>query len=330
MGTNNVLVFAEHRGGELKKASLEAVSHGHRLAKDSGGQAAALLVGGQGLESFAPKLGEYGADRVLCASSADWAAYSPDAYAAVTAEAVRKVEAGIVLFPCTAMGKDVAARACGILDAGLASDCTELWLEGGVLRAKRPIYSGRVIATVEFTGSVRMATLRKNVFPLLDPPRGGAAPAVEAFSPSVPAPRARVTGEAHAEKKTLDVSEADIIVSGGRGLKEAKNFDLVFQLADALGAAVGASRAVVDAGWIDHAHQVGQTGKVVSPSLYIACGVSGAIQHLAGMSTSKCIVAINKDADAPIFKIADYGIAADLFEVLPALTEEIRKAKANP
>lgn len=325
---NHVLAFVEHRDGHIKKASLEAVSHAHRLAKDTGGQTVALVVGGKGLDGFAENLAAFGAQKVLFAADDRLAAYSPDGWAEATAQAVRRAGAGIVLFPATAMGKDVSARAAAKLDAGLASDCTELWLEGGALRAKRPVYSGKAMATVEFASDVKMASLRKNVFPLLDPPLVGAKAETETFAPELKDVKARVKEIVAGEGKTLDVSEADVIVAGGRGLKEAKNFELMFALADALGGAVGASRAVVDAGWIDHAHQVGQTGKVVSPSLYIACGVSGAIQHLAGMSTAKCIVAINKDADAPIFKVADYGIVGDLFEVVPVLTEEVKRLKA--
>jgi len=323
----NVLAFVEHRDGEIKKSSFEAVSHAHRLAQKTGGQAAAVLVGGKGVEALAAKLAPFGAQKVFVAADDRLEKYSGDAWAEAAAQAAKRAEAGIVLFPATAMGKDVAARISAKLDAGLASDCTEAWVEGGSLKAKRPVYSGKAIATVEFSGNIQMATLRKNVFPLLDPPLADAKAEVEIFAPDIKDVKAQVKEISAEGKKTLDVSEADIIVSGGRGLKEAKNFNIVFNLAEALGAAVGASRAVVDAGWIDHSHQVGQTGKVVSPSLYIACGISGAIQHIAGMSTSKCIVAINKDPDAPIFKMADYGIVGDLFEVVPALTEEVKRLK---
>ncbi|UCF80763.1 MAG: electron transfer flavoprotein subunit alpha/FixB family protein [Acidobacteriota bacterium] len=323
----NILTFVEHRDGSVKKSSLEVTSCGHRLSEETGGRVLSVVIGGKGVESHAARLGEFGSDRVLCAVGENLEKYSSDAYAGIVADAVKKAEADIVLFPATLQGKDVAARVSGKLRAGLASDCTEVWVEGDALHAKRPIYSGKVIAAVKFTGSPQMAALRKNVFPLLDPPRAGFAPEVETYTPELPEIKAHAKAFTESEKKTLDVSEADIIVSGGRGLKEPKNFEMLFELADALGAAVGASRAVVDAGWIGHGHQVGQTGKVVSPSLYIACGLSGAIQHLVGIGTSKCIVAINKDPEAPIFKVADYGIVADLFEVVPALTEEIKKLR---
>jgi electron transfer flavoprotein alpha subunit len=323
----NILTFVEHRDGCVKRSSLEAASCGHRLSEKTGGQVISVVIGGKGVESHAARLGEFGSDRVLCAVGEHLEKYSSDAFAGIVADAVKKAEADIVLFPATLQGKDVAARVSGKLQAGLASDCTEVWFEGDALHAKRPIYSGKVIAVVKFRGSPQMAALRKHVFPLLDPPRTGFAPEVETYTPELPEIKAYAEAFVESEKKVLDVSDADIIVSGGRGLKEPKNFDILFKLADALGAAVGASRAVVDAGWIDHAHQVGQTGKVVSPSLYIACGLSGAIQHLVGIGTSKCIVAINKDPDAPIFKVADYGIVADLFEVVPALTEEIKRVK---
>jgi electron transfer flavoprotein alpha subunit len=229
------------------------------------------------------------------------------------------------------MGREVSARVAARLGAGLASDCTELSLApDGQLEARRPIYAGKAFATCRFKREPAMASLRPNVFPLLEG-RAVAAPAVSRvaidFGPE--ALGARAVELVAAEGQKVDLVEAQIIVSGGRGLKGPENFHLVRSLAEVLGAAVGASRAVVDLGWIDHANQVGQTGKTVSPSLYVACGISGAIQHLAGMSSSKYIVAINKDADANIFKVATYGIVGDVFEVLPALTEELKRLKAE-
>jgi electron transfer flavoprotein alpha subunit len=212
---------------------------------------------------------------------------------------------------------------------GLATDCTSISIEGGEIQVVRPVYSGKAIATVSFAGArPAMATLRPNVFPLLAESRTGKA---ELVALQVPFDekhfRSRATS-IHSEKGAeIDVAEANIVVSGGRAMKGPENFSYIKDLADALGGAVGASRAAVDAGWIDHQHQVGQTGKVVSPSLYVACGISGAIQHLAGMSSSKVIVAINKDADAPIFKIADYGIVGDLYQVIPMMIEEIKRQK---
>jgi len=225
----------------------------------------------------------------------------------------------------TALGRDVAARVAARLRTGLLTDVVELErTAGGGLRGKRPVYSGKAFAWAQVPDArPAMATLRPNVFAATNDP-GRVAEVVPLAVPSG-TPRAVTVRLETAAQQELDVAEAPIVVSGGRGLKAPENFSLVRDLAHALGGAVGASRAVVDAGWIDHAHQVGQTGKVVSPSLYVACGISGAIQHLAGMSSSKVIVAINKDAEAPIFKIATYGIVGDVFEVLPKLTEEIKK-----
>jgi electron transfer flavoprotein alpha subunit len=232
----------------------------------------------------------------------------------------------VLLLPGTWNGRDLAPRAAARLNAGVASDANRLEWTDGKLVARRSVYSGKVFATVEVTGTPAIATTRPNAFPAEE--AGGGAPEVVNVTSSG-SERVTLVETKTPEAGELSIAEADIIVSGGRGLKEATNFSVIRDLAHAIGGAVGASRATVDAGWIDHQHQVGQTGRVVSPNLYIAAGVSGAIQHLAGMSSSKHIVAINKDPEAPIFRIADLGIVGDLFQILPALTEEVKKAKAH-
>ena len=233
-----------------------------------------------------------------------------------------------VLIPYTAMGKDVAPRVAARVGAGLVSDVVNLEVKDGKLEARRPVYAGKALATVRWEGEPQMATLRPNVFAL------GTAEAARKYdtvtgTADVSTRRARVQSVQAAGAGKVELTEAQIIVSGGRGLKGPENFHLVEELANALGAAVGASRAVVDAGWVDHQMQVGQTGKTVSPTLYVAAGISGAIQHLAGMSSSKVIVAINKDADAPIFKVADYGIVGDVFEVLPKLSAAAKELRSR-
>ena len=326
---NHLLVFAERRDGELKKPSLETLSTAHRIA--DGGTVSVVAVG-SGAAGIAPDVAALGAQRLYACEASFLDLYVPEAYAAVLGEAAGACGAGFVLMACTSMGKDLAPRVAARLDAGLLSDVVELSVgDGGLLRGKRPVYSGKAVATVSVApGRTAMATLRPNVFPVAAP---GAATAIEVVGMECPlsedAVGVRTTRLEVPEKQELDVAEASIIVSGGRGLKGPEHFSLIRELADELGAAVGASRAVVDAGWIGHAHQVGQTGKVVSPQLYVACGISGAIQHLAGMSSSKRIVAINKDAEAPIFKVADYGIVGDLFEIVPQVIEELRKVKAS-
>jgi electron transfer flavoprotein alpha subunit len=232
---------------------------------------------------------------------------------------IEKVRPAAVLVPFTAMGKDLSPRVAARVGAGLASDVSGLVVKAGRLQARRAMYSGKAFSAVAWEGEPQFATLRPNVFPLAEPDASRTA-SIEKGSIDLAA-RARVTSLHAAGGSKVELSEAQVIVSGGRGLKGPENFHLVQSLAEAFGAAVGASRAVVDAGWVDHQLQVGQTGKTVSPTLYIACGISGAIQHLAGMSSSKFIVAINKDADAPIFKVANYGIVGDVFQVIPKLTE---------
>jgi electron transfer flavoprotein alpha subunit len=323
----DVLVFVESRAGAVKRPSLQALSEGRRVADAFGAKLRALLIGSQ-VEALASELAAHGPDSVLIAEHPSLSHYQAEAYASVLAQAVRNTASEYAFLSATAMGRDLAARAAARLEAGLASDCTHAEVAGGALRVKRPVYSGKAVATVRLAGSPSLATLRPNAFPLAAAPR---TPSIEKLSLDLPESRirARTTGIKASEAGEIDVAEAAIVVSGGRAMKGPENFALIRSLAEALGGAMGASRAAVDAGWVGHQYQVGQTGKVVSPTLYIACGISGAIQHLAGMSTSKVIVAINKDAEAPIFKLADYGIVGDLYEILPKLTEEVQRMKGQ-
>jgi electron transfer flavoprotein alpha subunit len=321
-----ILTFAGHRDGKLRRSSLEVVSEARRLAGPLGATVSTVLVG-PGSEALAAELASYGADEVRVFDDDALGSYATEAWAAALGQAIADTKPAIVLVPFTSLGKDLAPRVAAKVGAGLASDCVGLEVKSGRLVGRRPIYAGKAYATVEWAGEPQMATLRPNVFPLgtKDPSRQAAVVKATA-SPSA---RAKVTAVRATAQGKVQLTEAQIIVSGGRGLKGPENFHLVESLAEALGAAVGASRAVVDAGWVDHQLQVGQTGKTVSPSLYVACGISGAIQHLAGMSSSKVIVAINKDKDAPIFKVADYGIVGDVFEVLPKLTAAAKAHSAS-
>jgi electron transfer flavoprotein alpha subunit len=317
-----ILTFAEHREGALRRSALEAVSEAARLAGPLSATVESVLIGAQ-VRALADELGAHGAARVHVFEQPELGAYATEAYARALAQVIAAVEPAAVLVPFTAMGRDLAPRVAAKVGAGLVSDCVALAVKDGRLEARRPMYAGKAFATVRWQGEPQMATLRPNVFPVGE---RDAARKAEVVAATVDASaRARVK-EVHATAAgKVELTEAQVIVSGGRGLKGPENFHLVEGLAGALGAAVGASRAVVDAGWVDHQYQVGQTGKTVSPTLYIAAGISGAIQHLAGMSSSKYIVAINKDADAPIFKVANYGVVADLFEFLPKLTEAARE-----
>jgi len=316
-----ILTFAEQRDGKLRRASLEVVSEARRLASALGATVSTDLVG-PASEALAGELAAYGADEVRVFDDAAFAGYATEAHARALAQAVADTKASVVLVPFTSMGKDLAPRVAAKAGAGLASDCVALEAKGGRLAARRPTYAGKAYATVEWAGEPQMATLRPNVFPL-GTPDASRKPTVVKGSVDARA-RARVTAVKATAQGKVQLTEAQTIVSGGRGIKGPEHFHLVEELADAMGAAVGASRAVVDAGWVDHQMQVGQTGKTVSPTLYVACGISGAIQHLAGMSSSKYIVAVNKDPDAPIFKVANYGILGDVFEVLPKLAEAAR------
>jgi electron transfer flavoprotein alpha subunit len=316
--------FVEQRGGTPRKASLEALSQARRLAQGAGWNVCAVLVG-HGVRDKAADLGAWGAQTVYVADDEKFALFSAEGYAAAIAAATEACPPSAILMAATITGKDLSGRLAARLGTGCLPDVVAVTLVGEKIQAVRPVYSGKALATVEgCSAKPLLVTLRPNVF-LAE--GGGAAAQVVDLPPVAAKIRSKVVEVKAAEGGELDVAEADIIVSGGRGIKAAENFALIRSLAEPLGAAVGASRAVVDAGWIPHKHQVGQTGKVVSPSLYIACGISGAIQHLAGMSSSKVIVAINKDPEAPIFKVADYGIVGDLFQVIPPMVEEIKKLK---
>ena len=321
---SQVLVVTEQREGALRKSSLETVVAARQLADALGGTVDALVIGA-GPVNGTDALARAGADRILTATHGSFALYQPDGYAAAVAATGKSHTA--ILFAATATGRDLAPRVAARLGVGLATDVTAIATEEGKLVVTRPVYAGKALQRLRLEATPALLSLRPNSIPVTETPKAGTAVAVE-----VPAFTARVTvtGVKAPAEATLDVAEANIVISGGRGLKEPVHFKLLEDLAQAFGgAAVGASRAVVDAGWRDHAAQVGQTGKTVSPGLYVAVGISGAIQHLAGMRTAKTIVAINRDKDAPIFKVADYGIVGDLFEIVPRLTAEISRLRAE-
>lgn len=326
----NVLVIAETRDGRVSGASREATSLASGLAAALGGQAEALVLGGAGVSAEAAGLGRFGAATVAVAEHEALVEYHPEAYADVVVERVRSGDYGAVLFSATTLGKDLAPRVAALLDVPLATDATDVSVEDGTVVVERPVYAGKAFARLEIDATPVLVSIRPNVFPATE---SGAEGTVQTFTPEVDPGswKVRVVERKQEGGGATDVSEASIIVSGGRGMKDPSNWNLLEALRDALGSgtALGASRAVVDAGWRPHGEQVGQTGKTVAPTLYVAVGISGAIQHLAGMRTSKTIVAINRDADAPIFNVADYGIVGDLFEVLPRLTEEVAALKAD-
>jgi electron transfer flavoprotein alpha subunit len=323
---NGIWIIAEQRGGTLRKISYELVSEGRRLA-DQSGQPLAVVVLGQGIAEEAKKLGAYGAETIYVADAPELTTYTPEAYTGVLSDLIKEKQPNIVLGGASQQGKELAARLAARLETGLAMDCVGLRLEGDLLIAKRPMYAGKIFAEVVCeTARPQMATARPNVFPILEPDAGRTAEVVNvsvAFKPEDL--RTTLVEELADQSGKVDLTEATCIVSGGRGMKGAEHFIILEKMAGVIGASVGASRSAVDAGWRPHSDQVGQTGKVVNPNLYIACGISGAIQHLAGMGSSKVIVAVNKDPDAPIFQKADYGIVGDLFEVVPILEEEFKK-----
>ena len=323
---SNVLAVVEQREGALRTVSHEVVTGARRLGDGLGGRVDALALAA-GAVRGAERLGVFGADRVITLTNGAFGAYAPEEYAQAVAERAQAGGYGAVLFAATALGKDLAPRVAARLARPLAQDVTDVAAEGGGVTVIRPVYAGKALLRLRLSASPAVVSLRPNVFTPVERPKAGLT---EAAAVAVAAGRVVVQQIKAAAVGALDVAEAPIVISGGRGLKDPANFKLLEELAAAFGgsAAVGASRAVVDAGWRPHADQVGQTGKTVSPTLYIAVGISGAIQHLAGMRTSKVIVAINRDKDAPIFKVADYGVVGDLFQVVPQLTAEIKKLRA--
>jgi electron transfer flavoprotein alpha subunit len=326
--SKGIWVVVEQTQGNIRKVSLELLSAGAKLAAEKGEELAAVILG-SGIGNLAGEAGQYGADKVFVADDAKLADYSTGAYTSVLAKLINENEPNLVLFGNTAVGKDLAPRVAQRAGAGLASDCTAMAADDAAfVTFSRPLYAGKVNAKVASPAARPiMATIRPNSFPVVESPK---TPEVVNVAVSVDAAdlRAILKEVIMQASGRVPLTEATIIVSGGRGMKAPENFSILEDLADVLGAAVGASRAAVDSGLRDYEFQVGQTGKTVSPVLYIACGISGAIQHLAGMFSSQVIVAINKDPEANIFTVADYGNVGDLFEIVPLLTEECKKIKA--
>lgn len=316
-----ILVFAEQINGTLKRSTIELL----QAAAKSGNEVAALIFGSHGGD-VTTAIGHNGATEVHVIKDASLDSYNPELFTANVVSVLDKVKPSILLASASSTGRDLFARVAARLNTGIASDCVELNIAGDAVTAVKPMYSGKCFAQANFENSpVKIVVMRANQLPVAPADTSKAANVVE--HAAVKADLKTLIKEiVKGASEKLDLTEANIIVSGGRGLKEAANFKMLHDLADTLGATVGASRAVVDAGWVGHGMQVGQTGKTVAPTLYIAVGISGAIQHLAGMSGSKVIVAINSDPGAPIFQKATYGIVGDAFEIVPKLTEEFKKA----
>jgi len=324
----NIFAFVESRGSELRKVGLEATTAARLLADASGGgEVHALVIGPPGIAAKADQIGQHGADVVIVVEHAGLGNYNPEV---ATATAVERVKAGgyrAAVFSTSAQGRDLSPRVAARLGVSIVTDVLSFEVEGEAIVVRHPLNIGKVIATLAISGTPAVIAMRPNV---ISPARNAKAGRVETAQPAIDPASARVvvreTRQGSGGK--LDLAEAPVVIAGGRGLKAAENFKLVEDLATAFGnAAVGATRAVTDDGWRPHSDQIGQTGRLVSPELYIAVGISGAVQHLAGMRISKTIVAVNKDKDAPIFKLADYGIVGDVFEIIPALTEAVREAK---
>jgi electron transfer flavoprotein alpha subunit len=324
----DILAIIEQRDGTVRGSGREILTAARSIAGELGGQVHALVIGGDDVDAAGADLGRYGADKVLVASHGSLGSYHPEGYA----EAVRQVAGaggyGTIVLAASAAGKDLAPRVAASLDMPMVADVTGLQAEGGRLRVTRPVFSGKAFATLSMDGG--LVTIRPNTFQPREDPAAGT---VEAMAVTVDPGSWKLSVREFSASSggALDVTEAHIVVSGGRGMKGPENWGVLEELRDALGngATLGASRAVVDAGWRPHGEQVGQTGKTVSPQLYVAVGISGAIQHLAGMRSAKTIVAVNKDRDAPIFQVADYGVVGDLFEVVPAITREVQALKAQ-
>ncbi len=323
-----ILVVVEHFGKVMKKSTLSTLSAAHTLSEIEGGEVEALVIGGDYASPIAEEVAKYGVSRVNLLSGTLFENYLAVTYAPAIVTLIEKKGYSYVMAPASTFGKDLMPRVAGILDAPMASDIVGLKKVEGELHITRPMYAGNAIATVTLSGSLKLITVRQTAF---DPAEAGESAPVEEISVTIEEDslKTKYIGLEMTESERPELTEAGVIVSGGRGVKTAENFRLVEDLADLLGGAVGASRAAVDAGWVPNDWQVGQTGKIVAPDLYFAIGISGAIQHLAGMKDSKVIVAVNKDDEAPIFQVADYGLVADLFTAVPELIEELTKLKSG-
>lgn len=321
----NIAVFIEQRDGALKKVAWQMMSEARRIADATEGEVWGVFLGTD-QSAAETEAGKYGADKVFSASGEEFNQYNSEIYGTALAAFCKSAGPDILLIGSTAMGKDLGPKVAAKLECACISDAVGLKYEGG-WEVRRPIFAGKCFADVTPKSAMAVVGIRPNAFILQEKAGPATGETFDAGTSGID-PKAVVKNIEAAGGGKIELTEAEIIVSGGRGIKGPENFELIEKLAESLGAAAGASRAIVDAGWVDYSNQVGQTGKTVGPNLYIACGISGAIQHLAGMSSSKCIVAINKDANAPIFKVADYGIVADLFDILPALTDEIGKIRS--
>jgi len=324
--TSNILVFIEQRDGKIHPASFQLLTLAGELAKATGGQAEAC-VAGQGVAGLVDKIAAYGAKKIYVVDDVELAMYRPQPYTTALAAAIDQADPKMVLVPTTALGRDLAARLAARKQAALAIDCTELSLDGDDLVVSKPMYAGKFSAKFRLSNErLQIATVRSNAYSAGEPQEGASAETVAvSLTLSDADQRLKIKEIASTSAGVKDVTEADIVVSGGRALKSEENFKIIQELAETLDGAVGASRAACDAGYQPHSRQVGLTGKVVTPVLYIACGIDGAIQHLAGMRGSKVIVAVNTKREAPIFKVANYGCVMDLFTLVPLLTKEFQR-----
>ena len=316
-----IFVITEQHDGAFRKVTFETVSEGRRLADGLNTDLTAVVMG-SGVENITGELEKYGADKILVADDPVLAEYTTDAYTNVLSNIIKPLDPELIIIGASTQGKDLAARLSARLDAGMAMECVAIRLENSGLVFTRPMFGGKVLADVEIEGTPKIAAVRPNVMSIAESPKAASVEKADVQAGDVATSVIETKAEAGDK---VELTEADIIVSGGRGT--GGDYAVIEELAALFGGAVGASRSAVDEGWRPHSDQVGQTGKVVSPNLYVACGISGAIQHLAGMSTSKYIVAINKDPEAPIFSKADFGVAGDLFEVVPEIIEEVKKLK---
>jgi electron transfer flavoprotein alpha subunit len=326
---SGIWVFVDQRDSKLKNVIFEMLGEGKKMAEHLGEELIAVVLG-KDIEGLANQLGESGADKVIILDDEKLASYTSDAYSMALTALAREYQPTVILFANGSIGLDLAPAVAQKLDTGMVADVTEIIYDDKIV-FKRPIYAGKAFSHVVFGDTARpmIATIRPKTFTAAEPQPGKAPHIVKAVTPEFGNLRQVINDVVRKASGRVELTEADIVVSGGRGMKSSEQFKILEDLADVLGAAVGASRAAVDEGWVDAQFQVGQTGKVVSPSLYIAAGISGAIQHTAGMGSAKCIVAINKDPEAPIFGMADYGIVADLFDVLPIMKEEFKNLLAE-